>query len=187
MSELPLPPLPRPPQFGCFLWWPVPGVEWIHEDDRFVAERLIPGGRVFCRRDDRDGYSDYCYGRLSFRARPAMWTGVPEPAFQLGDWIEVRSEMGRNQPLVAVVREVFWDRSKQRAGFQLAIAGRRLVRLFDADELVLTARLGEASHTARRWGKLRAGGYLRHLAPEETGARDLELAPVLKTPSTDAG
>jgi hypothetical protein len=162
-------------------------VDWIHDDDRFVAERLIPSGRVFCRTDDRDGYSEYRYGRLSFRARPAIWTEVPEPAFQMGDWIEVRSELGRNQPLVALVREVFWDRLKQRGRFQLSIAGRRLVRLFDADELVLTARLGEAAHTARRWGKFRAGGYLKQLAPGETGGEDLELRPIGETPSTEAG
>lgn len=180
-------PLSRPPRFGCFLWWPVPGVDWIHDDDRFVAERLIPGGRIFCRRDEQVGFAEYRYGRHSFRAKPAMWTEVPEPSIRLGDWVEVRSRMGRNEPLVALVREVFWERSKQRARFQLSIAGRRLVRLFDADELALTARLGEADSSARRWGELRPGGYLSTFVPGEADAGELELAPQAKHSASKQG
>ncbi len=160
--------LVRPLRFGCFLWWPVPGEGWIHEDDRFVAGHLIPGVRVFSCRDEEEGWNLYQYGRLSFRARPGMWTEVPEPEFHLGEFVEVRSRMGRHRPLVGMVREVFWDRSKRRVHYQLAVAGRRLVRMYVADELTLTAKIGSLPDVARRKGKLRTGGY-QFVRPAGTG------------------
>ncbi len=177
--RIPVSTLRPPPRFGCFLWWPVPGQSWIHEDDLFVAEHLIPGKRIFSCAGDADGWNLYQYGRLSFRARPSMWTELDEPAFSLGEFVEVQSRMGKNRPLIAMVREVFWDRSRRRAQFQLSIAGRRLVRLYSADELILTSRIGTHPDHARRLGELRAGGYLAELSPdaENLVGPELVLAP----------
>jgi hypothetical protein len=151
--------LATPIRYGCFLLWPIPGDEWIHEDDRFVAEHLIPGKRIFSCVDDVEGWNLYQYGRLSFRARPSMWTELAEPEFSLGEYVEVRSRMGKHRPLIAAIREVFWNRSKRRTEYQLSIAGRRLVRLYVSDELQLSAKIGSLPDHARRMGKLRNGGY----------------------------
>lgn len=172
-----LPPIRRPPRYGCFLWWPVPGEDWIHEDDRFIAAHLIPGSRVFEARDGADGWIEYAYGRLTFRARPVMWTEVPQPEFRLGDWVEIRTDFGRNAPMVANVREVFWDRARRCCRYQLSLAGRRQVRLFGAEEMRLSARIGEQKDRTRICGTLREGGYLFHLAEGSGDGAELTLAP----------
>ena len=130
-----LPALSRPPQYGCYLWWPEEGFDWIHPDDVELATELIPSSRVFCRVDQEPPYSLLCYGRQSIRVKPTMWYEVPTEGYELEDLVEVKSKMGKLQPLVAKIADIFWNRHDRKIDYCLVSAGQRLGKRYRIDEL----------------------------------------------------
>ncbi len=127
-------PLRRPPAFGVYLWWPEAGTNWIHPDDVPVAERWIPSDRVFCRVDGADGYSVLRYGHQEIRVRPTMWLEVSPDGYEVGDLVEVKSQMGRLAPFVATIMNMFWNRHRQAIEYELAESGQRLPRRYEVHE-----------------------------------------------------
>lgn len=168
-------PLKALPAFGCFLYWPTEGDDWIAEEDRFVVRHLIPGGRIFMRHSDLvDGWNLYSYGRIAFRAAPVSWTPVEQPSFERGDHVEIKSDMNQRHPAVAVIREVIWNNHLRQIEFKLMIAGSRQPRPFTADELQLLAPLGENLPVTRNRNPLQYGGYL-FKRPANEGGPEIEL------------
>ena len=97
------------PDYGIYPWWPENGTGWIHPEDLETASSLIPGERIF-RRDGRHGrYILLRYGDHRFRVLPTLWQPVAAEGFDVGDEVEVRSLLGKNDPGLAVIREMLWD------------------------------------------------------------------------------
>lgn len=158
------------PTFGCFLYWPQSGQDWIAVDDRWVVKQLIPSSRIFRREPETvDGWNFYTYGRVGFRAGPATWHPVDQPDFERGDHVEIKSEMNQRTPAVAVIREVMWNQHLRQIEYKLVIAGSRQPRAYTADELQLLAPLGENIPTTRTRLPLREGGYLAKRATDQSG------------------
>lgn len=128
------------------------GVEWIHPNDVELATQLIPSQRIFLRIDLDKEYWLIGYGDYSLRVKPTMWLEVPEPAFEVGDQVEIKSSMGKLQAKIATVSDVFWNQPKRIAEFHLREFGRPIPHIFHASDLQPTVRLGE-SLPARHMGK----------------------------------
>lgn len=123
------------PVYGCFPRWPAEGTSWIHPDDLDVALTLIPSHRIF-RREWRGGeYSRLIYGQQTIRARPSLWLVVDPGKYQVGDEVEIRSQLGKRQPGLAVVREVIWNRHTGSAEYQLEYRGLMLPQIFEDNDL----------------------------------------------------
>lgn len=153
----PLKPLPA---YGCFLYWPSSGEDWIEARDRLKVKQLIPSGRVFLRHPEmEDGWNQYLYGRIVFRANPVGWFPVQQPDFERGDHVEIKSELNQRRSAIAVIREILWNASRRQLEYQLVIAGSRQPRHYTTGELQLVPPLGEKIPTSRRGLPLRFGGY----------------------------
>lgn len=97
------------PDYGVILRWPQEGNEWIHPEDRALAESLIPGRRVF-RRDSFDGeYYHFFYGAIRLRLKPCLWLRVASEDLEIDDPIEVLAQLGQADPLIGQVCEKLYD------------------------------------------------------------------------------
>lgn len=123
------------PVYGCFPRWPVEGTSWLHPDDVTLALALIPSDRIFCRRWSSGEFSQLTYGQLAIRARPILWQVVPPSRFQVGDLVEIRSQLGQRQAGLAIVREVFWNRHADAAWYALEQREMILPQKFDDSQL----------------------------------------------------
>jgi hypothetical protein len=133
MSDLP--PLAIDPKFGYFPWWPEDGDAWVHPDDVHVARTLIPSGRIF-RRDGTEGeFGVLHYGNVSLRTKPALWQEVERPAFEIGDWVEVRSRGLANEPRTGTIAEIEWDSHEGEIRYQIVENGQRIETLYARDDL----------------------------------------------------
>ena len=148
--------LKRQRKFGVYLNWPEPGTSWIHPEDVLLAEQLLPSCRIFCRDDLDREYNVLTYGRYSIRVRPTIWLETVEPAYQLGDHVEIKSDFGRLDPQIAIIREALWNPQRRRVEYQLIRAGRRLPGKFVTDDLQPVAPLG-AHLPARQIGRVKRG------------------------------
>ncbi len=116
-------PLKRPPQYGVCLWWSDELPSWIHPDDVEAADQLVPGNRIFRREDcpnfaDRKlGYSLMSYGPHQFRALPAIWLPIGFEGFEIGDRVEIKSQLGRATAMICTIREVRWNRHQRRINY----------------------------------------------------------------------
>lgn len=144
------PPLKRPLAHGVYLWWPEAGTGWIHPDDVPLAERWIPSARVFSRTDGDEGYSILRYGDQQIRVRPTMWLEIPTDGYEVGDMIEVKSQMGRLTPFVATIVNMFWNRHAQVIEYELAEAGRTLPRRYRTEEFQPARSLQKAWNLRQR-------------------------------------
>jgi hypothetical protein len=128
-------PIRRPDKWGVYVTWPEEGLHNVHPDDLWLAERLLPGNRVFLRQDLDSEFNLLSYGRHQLRVRPTMWVETPEPPFKLGDQVEVRSQLGRLTPQIARVAQVFWNSRNRRMEFELSRLGRPVPGRFLASDL----------------------------------------------------
>ncbi len=135
------------PKFGVYPGWPLDGDDWIHPNDIELAVKLIPGRRIFLRIDLDDVYWLIGYGDHSLRVKPTMWLEVPDPHFEVGDQVEVKSNMGKRRARIATVNNVFWNQPKQRAEFQLRMFGKPVPKIYFVDDLHPTVRLGDSLPT----------------------------------------
>lgn len=136
------------PKYGVFLWWSDQLPQWIHPDDLELAERLVPGCKVFRREvcgeeaDREAGYFCYQYGNESFRAFPIVWLEIQSDGFEVGDRIEVKSENGKRRPIVATIAEMTWGRYRQKIEYHLERNGMPLRRSYRREEIRPALRLG---------------------------------------------
>ena len=140
--------LKRPTRFGVFRWWSEQIPSWIHPDDQLVAERLIPGNRVF-RRDecenasDRElGYSVFRYGREWLRGKPALWLEIGNPEFEMGDLIEIKSQNGKHRLQIAEISAILWNQKTLKTEFRVSINGIQIAKPYYKDEIRPAIRLG---------------------------------------------
>ncbi|MEO0531232.1 MAG: hypothetical protein AAF266_11760 [Planctomycetota bacterium] len=135
----PLPPIKTDPKYGYFPWWPEDGDAWVHPDDAAKARSLIPSQRVW----KRDGIADEScdvvvmhYGETRLRVRRVLWRELKAPDFDVGNAVEVRSRLMRNEPHTGHVRELHWDDHAGVVRYWLTLAdGTKLERSYTADDL----------------------------------------------------
>jgi hypothetical protein len=137
-------PLKPEPKYGACLWWPENGTDWIHPHDVPKAEDFVPGHRVMLRTYYDDEYSLLTYGDLTVRVRPVMWLPVDFEGFKVGDVVETRSHMGRNEAFVATIHEMTWNDREKRIEYGLARSGRIEHRKYLSDDIMHTEKLDTA-------------------------------------------
>jgi hypothetical protein len=110
---------PDLPDYGMYLQWPLAGTAWIHPEDVELAERWIPGPRVF-RRFHYDGqYYHLQYGNQVMRLMPSMWTAAPKIDVQVGDQVELLSHFGQQDPGLATIQDIHCRRAEGQVEFWL--------------------------------------------------------------------
>ena len=122
------------PVYGVIAQWPdQPPPDWVHPDDLPIARRLIPSFRILKRTYVPDSeYYRYAYGEDGFRARGIMWLVIAHEGLDIGDRIEVGSQMGQSWPILGEVVEVEWNKIEQRIEYQ--------IRRVDGDRQLLPQR-----------------------------------------------
>jgi hypothetical protein len=122
------------PVYGVYPWWPEDGFGWIHPEDIDTVRALIPSQRVF-RRDCRlTSYAVLSYGNLRLRVRPTLWQVVNAEGFNVGDQVEIRSHLGKNQPGLAVIREMTWHRQSGEIYYHVEQHGMFVPKRFVASD-----------------------------------------------------
>lgn len=125
------------PDYGVFLQWPHPGIEWIHPEDVEAAERVIPSNRVFRREAYEAPYYRYRYGDLVLRLKPSMWLPLEGEGFDIGDQVETVG-VGMQQDLfVARIRQRRYDRRRQVIYYRLQRGDQILSEKFEASKMRL--------------------------------------------------
>lgn len=139
--------LKPPPRYGVCLWWSDRQPSWIHPDDVEAADEAVPGDRVF-RRDECEnfadrqlGYSQFEYGEMKFRALPAIWLELKSAGYELGDFVQIKSQYGKRESMVATISEIKWNRRHRRIEYVLKAGGRTSPKPFTADEFQPAVRL----------------------------------------------
>ena len=139
--------LKRPPKHGVCLWWSDRQPSWIHPDDVEMADEAVPGNRVFRRSEcenfaDRElGFSQFEYGDMKFRALPAIWLELKSAGYELGDFVQIKSQYGKRESMVATISEINWNRLHRRIEYVLTAGGRTSPRPFTSDEFQPAIRL----------------------------------------------
>jgi len=134
-------------KFGVFLWWSDRLPAWVHPDDLPLAEKIVPGFRVFRREPCDDaaqrqlGYARLHYGRQSFRAFPIVWLEVASEGFEVGDRVEIKSEHGKRSPGLAAIDQMLWNRNAKRIEYHLVRNGMKLKRKHEGHELIHAIQL----------------------------------------------
>jgi hypothetical protein len=130
-----VPPLKTDPKYGYFPWWPEDGDGWVHPDDVAVARSMIPSSRVF-RRDGSDGeFLVLHYGDVTLRVRRTLWQEVEPEAFEIGDWVEVRTQGMLHEARTGVIREMLWDERERAMRYQISENGRPIEQLYAWEDL----------------------------------------------------
>jgi hypothetical protein len=123
------------PVCGAYLVWPGDGTDWIHPEDIEQASRWIPSLRVF-RRHSFDGeYYRLQYGDVSIRVRPSMWHRVDDEGFSVGDQVEVLGRFQENEPCIARILEIRFDKPHNRVLYTLEARELPLPRSYVASDL----------------------------------------------------
>jgi len=112
-------PLKQPLLYGVFLRWPENGEQWVHPFDIGIARNVLPSYRVFRRAPFDEVYYQYTYGDIVCRAKARMWMVVEHEGFDVGDRVEIKSQMGRNWPMLANIREVLWNPNRRHIEYWL--------------------------------------------------------------------
>lgn len=128
------------PAYLVYPRWPEDGDAWVHPQDVRLARRLIPSTRVF-RRVGREGsYLVLAYGPLRLRVKPAMRQALPGDGFNLGDQVEVCSQLGKNRAMVATIDEMHWNARCGVIQYRLRRREMTLARRYTAADLRPVAR-----------------------------------------------
>lgn len=165
--ETPIAYRPDLPDYGMYLCWPMPGMEWVHPEDRELAERWIPSPRVFHRFLFDGTYYHLRYGAAVLRVRPTMWTSATDIDVSVGDRVELLSHFGQKDPCVATVEQMLCRRAEGQIEYWLRRGEMTLPQSFcRSDFRLLTLR-----HHLRT-------GYYIHQPPRFFPPADLELLKV---------
>lgn len=112
-------PLKRAPAWGVYRWWPEDGEAWVHPFDVGIVKRLVPGNRVFRREDLDETWLQVSYGQIRFRAKSTIWYEVDPDGFEIGDMVEVKSRMGKAEPFIGRIRDMFWNHRYKQIEYYL--------------------------------------------------------------------
>ena len=146
--------LKRESKFGVCLWWSDEKPFWLHPEDVEIAKSFVPGNRVLRRSEcqnfaDRElGYSVFQYGESEFRALPAIWLEISGDGYELNDLVQVKSQYGRLDPVIATICEIKWNQNRRKIEYHLSVNGRQVSRVFEANEIQPAIRLN--SHLNHR-------------------------------------
>ncbi len=130
-SELPYCVFPR---------WPQDDDAWIHPDDVPAVRRLIPGTRVFRRGGQEGQYFVLRYGKLRLRIHSAMHVALSGDGLNVGDLVEVCSQVGKNRPMMAMIAEMHWSARYGAIEYRLRRRAMTLARRYTAGDLRLVTR-----------------------------------------------
>jgi hypothetical protein len=75
------------------------------------------------------------YGQARIRVEPILFEPVVGEGFELGQWVEVRARLGRNEPHTGLIREMRWDDRGRRILYFLKITGSDHSQAYTADDL----------------------------------------------------
>ncbi len=123
------------PRYGYYPWWPEDGNEWLHPEDVVVARRMIPSQRVFRRQGERGPFVCLSYGDIRLRVKRTLWQEVDGEGFELGDWVEVLSRCGQNEPRTGTIREMVWDAHAGGLRYQIFDNGTPIANYYTVDDL----------------------------------------------------
>jgi hypothetical protein len=144
-------PLKRPPQYGVYLRWPCDGDDWIHPEDIESVKRVIPSRRIFEREDIDIDYTMISYANLRLRVRPTMWLDVEYDSYWVGDQVEIKSQLGRRDPMIATIREILWDPDSHRIEYYLQSGEREALHTpFFVEDIQPAFRLDQAMSWRQR-------------------------------------
>ena len=73
--------------------------------------------------------------------RPVIWLPLETEGYEIGDMVEVKSQMGKGQPLIAVICDIRWDLKTRRIIYSLNANGRAVRRGYTSDEFQLAQEL----------------------------------------------
>ena len=158
-----LPPLKRPPVYGVFRWWPENGENWIHPFDIGIVRQLIPGNRVFRREDLDQNWRLVSYGDIRFRIRSAIWYEVAHEGFDVGEFVEIKSRMGKAAPFIGRIKEMIWNQRYQHIEYFLYRSDSIQSRAYLAEDMTLTDSVGKLERppeSEQRTGRPSQGGSL---------------------------
>lgn len=128
-------PIARESRYGHFPWWPEDGDDWIHPDDFEIAKREVPGQKIW-RADDSDGeWMVLHYGEQTLRVRPNLWVEVESEGLEIGDWVEVLSQMMKNEYRIGTICDMLWDEAHKAIRYRIECAGDRIPKLYARREL----------------------------------------------------
>lgn len=123
------------PDYGAILRWPQDGKSWIHPEDREWVEQFVPSRRVF-RRESFDGeYYLLRYGAIRLRIKPCLWWKVAAEDIEIGDQVEVLSQLGQVEPLIGQISEKMYDPHQSRIYYLLRNREVQLTREYFYHEL----------------------------------------------------
>lgn len=123
------------PRYGYYPWWPEDGNDWLHPDDVEQARRMIPSMRIFRRDGEQEPFVVLYYGETKLRVLRTLWREVDSEGFELGDWVEVLSRCGHNEPRTGIIREMVWDERAHAIGYQISDNSQPIAKFFTADDL----------------------------------------------------
>lgn len=123
------------PTYAVYQRWPQIGIQWIHHEDVNTVRKLIPSRQLFRREPDDGAYTVFSYGERQFRVLPSMHLAVDGEGLDVGDQIEVKSQVGRNRPFVGRIREMRWNDRYRRIEYYFTRSQRRVPRWYSLDEL----------------------------------------------------
>lgn len=148
MDELTTPPpLKTDPKYGYYPHWPQDGDDWLHPEDVALARRLLPSHRIWRRGSDRGEFHTLRYGDLVLRVRSALWQEVPQPEFEIGDWVEVRTRMMKNEPHTGQVTEMEWDERQRSVVYHIQENDKPIPTRYTIDDLAPVAPTTNFHHS----------------------------------------
>lgn len=121
-------------RYGYYPWWPEDGNDWVHPDDIEVARKMIPSRRVFRREPGEEPFVALHYGDIKLRVMRTLWQEITNEGYELGDWVEVLSRCGNNEPRTATIREIVWDDRARALRYQLFDNGQSLAKFYAAED-----------------------------------------------------
>ena len=162
-EEFALPPLKRPPNYGVYRWWPEEGEDWIHPFDIGIVRQLIPGTRVFRREDLDEKYVLASYGDIQFRVKSTIWYEVAFEGFDVGDFVEIKSRMGKADPFIGQIKEMVWSQRYARIQYHLYRSDKIQVKAYLSEDLSPTDAIKDVEQIQRgeiRYNPPASGGSL---------------------------
>ncbi len=121
--------------YAIYTRWPKDGNDWIHPEDVSLVRKLIPSRRVFRREADQGRYNVFSYGKREFRIMPTMHMAIDGEGLDIGDRVEVKSRLGKNNAFVGRVRDMRWNDRYQRIEYYLLHAEQRVPRWYELADL----------------------------------------------------
>ena len=123
------------PRYGYYARWPEDGDAWVHPEDVSLARTLIPSDRIW-RRDDLDGpFMQLTYGDICLRVQPTLWVEVDSEGLEIGDWVEVKSRVGKNAYQIAKLCDMLWGEHSSRIRYRVERRGQVVPIDFEREDL----------------------------------------------------